>query len=224
MARTGSNLETKTLDQDVLTNWVSRAFDYGTVHRNVVLGVVGGVIAVALLGVLWARDSRAKASVSGDQLSQVVLGFANGQFEQTLELANNVQTNHAGTEAATLAKYFAGTCQLRLGRFAEAEQSLKGYLAEASKAPFYENAARSALAASLLAQGRAAEAAPIYQEEAAKLPEALAAQAKLDAARAWIAAGAVDQAKPILDALATGTDATARQAKIELAVLGSTGR
>jgi len=223
LPRSQGHIEPKALKEDVLTNTANRALDYATLHRNVVLGVAAGVFAVVVLGVLWSRDSRVKASASGDQMSQVVLGYANGQFEQALELARGVQTNHGGTEAATMSQYLAGACQLRLGRFAEAEQSLKAYLADSGKAPFYQQAARMALAASLTAQGRPAKAAAIYQEESAKLPEALAAQAKLDAARAWAAAGSYDQAKPILEALAAGTDATARQAKIELAVLASTG-
>jgi tetratricopeptide (TPR) repeat protein len=224
VARTEGSVQRKALEEDALTSAVNRAADYTATHRNLVLGVTLGLIAAVMLTVLWLRESRSKASVSGDTLSQVVLGYANGNFDQALELANTVQSQHPGTEAAVLAKYLAGACQLRLGRFQEAEQSLRGYLDVAAKAPFYERAARSALAATLTAQGRAGEAATIYQEEAAKLPEPLAATASLDAARALAAAGSYDQAKPILETLAKGTDATARQAKIELAVLESTRR
>src|SRR5262245_12306102 len=111
-------------------------------HRNLVLGVTAGVLAAVLLTVPWMRESDGKAAVAVDTMSQVVLVYANGQFDQALELANSVQSQYPGSEAAALAKYLAGACQLRLGRFQEAEQSLRGYLDVAAKAPFYEHAAR----------------------------------------------------------------------------------
>jgi thioredoxin-like negative regulator of GroEL len=111
--------------------------------------------------------------------------------------------------------------QLRLGRFPEAEQSLRGYLDGVAKNPFYENAARGALASTLEAQGRYADAAAQYQELAAKLPESMSQETQLDAARALRAAGSIEQAKAILQKLADGNSQAARKAKLQLAILNS---
>ena len=131
-----------------------------------------------------------------------------------------MQTNYAGSSAAVLAQYIGGKCQLQLGKFAEAEQSFRSYLASAAKAPFYEQAAQTALAASLEGQGKYAEAASTYQEAGSKLSEPLASEARLDAARALRLAGSVDEARKLLQGLvADQTSEVSRQAKIDLAVL-----
>jgi TolA-binding protein len=221
LARTGERIDRKALKEDALLNFIEQAGDHVRANLNLTLGVIAGVIVVALLAMLWRQDVRHKASAADESLSQVVVGYANGQYDQVVELSNSLQTTGPGSKAAVLSKYLAGASQMRLGRFPEAEQSLRAYLAEASKYPFYADAAQSALAASLEAQGKSAEAAAIYQEQAAKLSEPLASEAQLAAARALGRAGQTDQAKAILEKLAGENGAKAREARIELAILQS---
>jgi tetratricopeptide (TPR) repeat protein len=222
LARTGERIDRKALKEDALLNFVEQAGDHVRANLNLTLGVIAGVVVVALLAMLWRQDVRQKASAADESLSQVVVGYANGQYEQVVELSNSLQTSSPGSKSAVLSKYLAGASQMRLGRFPEAEQSLRAYLAESSKYPFYETAAQTALAASLEAQGKNADAAVIYQEQAAKLAEPLASEMQLSAARALGRAGQVDQAKNILEKLAgDNTGANAREARIELAILQS---
>ena len=221
MASTEEQIGHKTAEADPVLSGIQHLLEYTTKHMNQVLGVAAGVVLVVALGVLWNRDRENKSHQSAESVSAVISAFGSGAYDQSLELANAVQTQHAGSSSATLAKYFAGASQLRLGRFAEAEATLRTYLAEAAKAPFYEQAAQVALGAALEGQKKYADAAQLYQAEAAKLPDALAAEVQLDAARALRLAGSTDQAREILKKLAEGTTAANRQAKIDLAVLNS---
>jgi tetratricopeptide (TPR) repeat protein len=228
LSPTRERLERKSLKQDELLNFVSRATDYVGAHSNLVLGVVAGVVAVIVLGVLWNRGHVRKASESDQRFAQVVAAFASGQYQPALDLAAGVQSTYPGTRAAALSTYFAGKAQLQLGKFAEAEQSFRLYLDRAAQEPFYDNAARSGLAASLEAQGRYADAAAAFQEVAGKLTEPLASEARLDAARALRLAGSIDAARALLQQVAGGKTpelaSVARQAQIELAVLDSAPR
>jgi len=163
LARTGERLDRKALKEDALLNFVEQAGDRVRANLNLTLGVIAGIVVVGILAMLWRQDVQQKSTAADQSLSQVVVGYANGQFEQVIELSNSLQTTSPGSKSAVMSKYLAGASQMRLGQFAEAEQSLRAYLAEAAKYPFYENAAHTALASSLEAQGKFPEAAAIYQ-------------------------------------------------------------
>jgi tetratricopeptide (TPR) repeat protein len=219
LARTQERITRKALKEDPLLNFMERWGEYLQANINVALGILAGVAVVVLVGVLWTRDARSKAQQGDIGLSAAVMSYAGGDYEKALSLATDLQTKSGGSDAALLGKYIAGVSLLRMGRFPEAEQSLRGYLDAAAKNPFYETAARSALASTLEAEGRYADAATQYQELAAKLPEAMAPNAQMDAARAFRAAGSVEQARAILQKLADSNTQVSRKAKIELAIL-----
>jgi len=221
LARTQERIDRKALKEDGLLNFVEQAGEYLQANMNVALGILAGVAVVILLGVLWTRDSHQKAQRASVNLSTAVLAYAGGDYDKAVQVATDLQTNSGGTDAALLAKYIAGASQLRLGRFQEAEASLRGYLEGASKNPFYENAARSALGSALEGQGRYADAAAQYQDLASKLPEPLSLDAEIDAARALRAAGSADQAKTLLEKVAATNTQASRKAKLELAILES---
>jgi tetratricopeptide (TPR) repeat protein len=225
LSRTRERLDRKTLKHDPLMDFIGKAGDYVGANANRVLSIAAGVVVVIVLAVLWTRGQSQKGSESDLRLAQVVAAFSNLQYEPAIELATSMQSNFPGTRAAVLSKYIAGKAQMQLGKFPEAEQSFRGYMAEASKDPFYENSVRSSLAASLEAQGKYAEAASMYQEASGKLTEPLASQAKLDAARALRLAGSYEEAKKLLQPLTEDrTSPLSQKARIELAVLESSNR
>jgi len=221
LPRTKQRLDKKSLKQDELLNLTARAADYMSANANVVLGIAAAVVVAIVLVVFWARGQAQKAREADVRFAQVIAAFSAGQSEPAAQIAITMQSEFAGSRAAILATYIAGRCQLQLGKFPEAEESFRKYIASASKAPFYAQAATRGLAAAVEAQGRAAEAAALYQEAAAALPEPLASEARLDAARALRVAGSLDQAKDLLESIvAQNTDLTS-QARIELALLSS---
>ena len=211
-------LDRKALKQDGLLNFTNRVGMYTQQHMNLALGVLAGVAVVIGLGLLWRHDARQKTVQAGQGLSQVISAYASNQPEQVIERANALQTSSPGSPGAVAAKYLAGAAQLQLGRFADAEQSLRVYLESSAKMPMYENAAREALAAALESQNKFAEAAAEYQGLAAKLEGPAALRVKLDAARALREAGSLAEAKSLLEQLAK-EPVTAQEAKLQLAII-----
>jgi len=213
-------LDRKALKQDGLLNFTNRVGLYTQKHMNLALGVLAGVVVIVGLGLLWRNDARQKAVQAGQGLSQVIQAYAMNQPEQVIERANALQSTSPGTPGSVAAKYLAGAAQLQLGRFAEAEQSLRSYLESSAKMPMYENAARGALGAALESQSKFAEAAGEYQTLAAKLEGTAALRAKLDAARALRQAGSIDEARGLLEQLAK-EPVTAQEARLQLAIIGN---
>jgi tetratricopeptide (TPR) repeat protein len=222
LPRATPRLDRKALKQDGLVDFTARVTDYVSTNANLVLGIAAGVVVVIVLAIFWGRGHAHRMKESDVRFSQVVAAFSNGNYDAAVQLATSLQTDFGGSQGAVQANYIAGQAQLQLGKFPEAEQSFRSYLASASKAPFYEQAAKQGLGAALEAQHRYAEAAALYQEAIPKLPEPLASEARLDAARALRLAGSVDQAKSLLQAVPADNYALSSQAKQELAVLEGT--
>lgn len=220
--RSTEKLDRKALKEDGLLNVVNDAGEYVRANMNLVLGVLAGIILAVGIALLLRHDAKQKETQAATNLSQVVLAYSTGQLDRAVEAATALQSTNAGSAAAVASKYLGGAALLRLGRYPEAEQSLRGYLESSGKMPLYENAAHGALAAAMEAQGRYAEAATEYQQLASKLTGTAASQAELSAARALRAAGSMDQSKAILEKLAAEQTSVAREAKLELAVLEAT--
>jgi tetratricopeptide (TPR) repeat protein len=212
-------MDRKALKRDPLTQLVQRGEALARANMNLVLGVLAGIVAVVVLGSLWKKDSVRRSAESDQTLSQAVMLYTNGQFDQAIELSNTMQSSSPDSRGAVAGLYVTGACQLRLGRFADAEKSLRDSLDRSAKMPLYDHAARAALAAALAAQERHSDAASAYQELAGRLQGPAAAQAQLDAARELRAAGSVGEAKALLEKLSIEATPVAREAKLELAVL-----
>jgi tetratricopeptide (TPR) repeat protein len=219
LPRATQRLDRKALKHDGLVDFAARATEYVNVNANQVLGIAAGVVVVIVLVVFWGRGHAHKMKESDVRFSQVVAAFSNGSYDGAVQLAGTLQTEFGGSTGALQASYIAGQALLHLGKFPEAEQAFRNYLASASKAPFYEQAAKGGLGAALEGQHRYADAAAIYQEAIAKLSEPLASEARLDAARALRLAGSADQAKSLLEAVPADNYTLSNQAKQELAVL-----
>ena len=220
MSRTVERVDRKTLKEDELLNLVNRATAWVQANMPRALAIGGGAVLLVVVLVLWSRSNARQAIEADTSLSQVVAAVAGQQWAPALELATSVQSRYPGSSSAILSNYLAGMCQLRLGRLPEAEASLRSYLESAGKAPFYSKSVRPALAAALEGQGKFAEAGKLYEEASTGIEEPLASRLKMDAARAYAAGGANDQARALLKSVADASNAPlARQAKTELAVL-----
>ena len=213
----------KSLKQDPLLNFTSRAMAYVEANSTLAMGIAAAVVLGVVLAVLWARGRTEKSTTADLRAAALVGAYTNGQFDTVLEMATAMQGTYPGTRGALVATCLKGKAELQLGKFSEAEQSFRSYLESSEMAPFYETAAQQGLAASLEGQGRFAEAAETHAKLAQELEGPLADEAALDAARAFRIAGATDQARRLLEALEAKDNVYSRRARIELAVLDNAG-
>lgn len=219
MARQARRIDRKTLKQDPLLNFTTRATEYVNANATLVLSVVAALVIGIVVLVMWGRGRTEKTEQS-DVLAVQALGlFTNGQFQQSLDQSASIRVQFPGSRGAAISAYVHGKSQLQLGAFVDAERSFRDYLSESSKEPFFEHAARQGLAASLEGQRRFAEAGQLYEELAALAPEELADTARLDAARAYELGGAAQQARSLLEAVIAKEGPQARQARVQLAAL-----
>lgn len=223
MPRQTTRVDREALKHDAFFDFTSRATAFVSANLSSVLGVTGAVILAVVLAVFWSRSRTTKAIESDQQASVMVSNLVAGQYQNCVDLANQLQNNYGGTRAAILADYVKGKAQLQLGSYQEAEQSFRSYLDKSSKAPFYEKSAQLGLAASLEGQSRYSEAAERYQTLAGHLIENEADEAMLCSARAYRLAGDTEKARAVLQGVIDKGQPSARQARIELAVLNAAG-
>lgn len=223
MSRQTTRVDREAMKHDPFFDFTSRATAFVSANLSTVLGTVGAVVLAIVLAVFWSR-SRGEKKVESDQLASIVVSsYVAGQYESSIQQAVQLQTTFGGTRGAVLADFVKGKAELQLGRFTEAEQSFRSYLEHSSKAPFYQQASEAGLAASLEGQGRFAEAAEKYAGLAVTLTDDQADEMLLSAARAYRFAGALDQARPLLQKIIDRDKVGARPARLELAVLDAVG-
>lgn len=220
-ATRATRIDPKSLKHDPFFDFTSRVTAFVSANLSSVLGVSVAVIVAVVLATFWARSRSEKSAEADLRAAALVSTLTAGQYEATLELSSQIQSGYGGTRAAVLANYIKGRAELELQRNIEAEGSFRAYLAQSAKAPFYEDAAKRALAASLEGQHRYSEAAATYEEAAAGLPEDLADDAHIDAARNYRLAGDLDKARSLLSTLAEKDVSASRRARIELAALNA---
>ena len=96
--------------------------------------------------------------------------FAQGDFQKDLDGDENfdgflaVIDSYNGTKSANLAKYYAGSCYLRLGQFEDASHWLKKYN---GKDLYTKPLSVMMQADALIEQGKTKEAANLYKKAAA---------------------------------------------------------
>jgi len=219
LARPPRKIDRKSLKQDPLLNFTSRASAYVSQNATLVLGVGAAVVAGIVLLVMWGRGQSEKTEQSDVMAIQAIGMLTSGQFQQSLDQAKAIRAQYPGSRGAAIAAYVHGKSQLQLGAFADAERSFQDYLKESSEEPFFENAAKQGLAASLEGQRRFNEAGKIYEELADQSPEPLADQTRLDAARAYELGGSTKEARTLLEGVIAKQGLQSRQARVQLAAL-----
>ena len=223
MPRHTSRVARESLKHDAFFDFTSRATAFVSANLSSVVGVAVAIVLAVVLTTFWSRSRSEKTLRSNLQASILVSQFVAGQYQNSIDVAAQIQNSYGGTRAAVLAEFLKGKSQLQLGRYADAEQSFRAYLDKSAKAPFYGQAAHRSLAASLEGQNRFADAAESYKALAATLTDDEADAALLDAARAYRLAGATEQARAVLKSVVEKDKFNARQARIELAVLDAVG-
>ncbi|MBK8722829.1 MAG: tetratricopeptide repeat protein [Saprospiraceae bacterium] len=144
-------------------------------NRNLILGVVGGLILV--VGGWFGYNNLIKGPKQQravDQMFQAELMFEKDSFQ--LALTNpgggysgfiDIINNYGGTPAGNTAKYYAGICYLNMGDFENAVKYLEDYSPSGTIIPAVKY---SALGDAYAEQNKMDEAEKNYKKAAAETP------------------------------------------------------
>lgn len=193
------------LRQDRVVTFYARALGYIEEHRTQVYGLVAAVVVV-MLGVvgysLYLNNLQQKAE---EAMAGAVKAFEKGNFREALDGTSDYEgllalaEDYGATKAGNLAHFYAANALFELGEYDEAlehfdafdkDANFLGASALAGEAAVYENKGDFERAGDLFM-----EAASLF-ENPVTAPEYL-----VSAARAYIAAGKVDDARDAYEML-----------------------
>lgn len=148
-----------------------QAQDFFVKNRNIVLGVLFG--SVLLIGGYMLYKYLYQAPREADAVQamyQAELQFSRDSFAAALtnpgggfEGFEDIADNYGGTKAGNTAKYYAGICQLNLGKYQEAIDYLEDYSPKDDITPAFKYAAIADAASEL---GDLEKAASNYEKAA----------------------------------------------------------
>jgi tetratricopeptide (TPR) repeat protein len=177
----------------------TRAVDFYYEHRGLVIGVLVGIVvlAIAIAGFVYFRAQQAEAAEAA--LVQPALQYGQGDFDAALPGLLEVADEYDSVPAGNLAAFYAGDALFRLGRYDEALAQFD----EVDRAnDLLGHNAAAGLAATHEQLGNHAQAAGFYLEALDRYDNpALAPTYLLSAARNYNLAGDYDEAREAIETL-----------------------
>ncbi len=197
---------------------LDRLRHYWELNQKLILGMLGVVLAAAIIGFFtWRARIEASSSAAG-RLAEASVQFWQGNYQGSLGIAQQVAGQHGGTPAGVDAWRLIGDNQYWLGQFKDAAASYRKFL-DRRKRGVLADAVRRSLAYALESDRQFDEAARIYLDLATRLDRESAADCLLGAARCLRAAGRAAEAANLYRRVASdfGETGSARMARIYLA-------
>jgi tetratricopeptide (TPR) repeat protein len=121
----------KLTEKDNITSALEKAVGFGIRHGRTILTAVGVVLIVVLAFTGWTLYSASVESAAQDALgdvliaySTVVAGDQQARLENTVAEAERMATEHSGTQAALVARYYAAIAHDELGNADQADAIL----------------------------------------------------------------------------------------------------
>lgn len=169
MARGRGGMTRKELtEKDDITSALERFVAFGVRNSRTILNVIGAVLIVVLAFTGWRLYSASVESAAQEALGDVLVAYntvENGndtaRLENTIAVAETVASEHAGTQSALVARYYAAIAHGELGNTAEADAILTALVEENN--PTIRDQARFALAESYKDRGDLEAAIAEYQ-------------------------------------------------------------
>ena len=188
-------------------------------NRKIILGVIGGLVALALIGaavVLWRSSRNDKAQ---ELLAATVPLFEQGRYAQALRDSTGrvglttIADEYSGTKAGNLARFYAAQALYETKRYDDALRYFRDFDSEGT---FLGPNALAAEAAILENKGQHAEAARLYVEAADESSSDLFSPGYLlSAARAYLAAGDAERARTVLDRIRDDYETAPEQQQLD---------
>ncbi len=186
------------LKQDKLVDLAYKFEHYYLTHKNLVHGVIGGIVVAIAAFILISRSMESGKLEESFTMGQAKMAYGMGQFDQAKQQFQKVVSDYSGTPSGE-AHYFLGRIAFEQGDFATAESEFQTYLDDFKSDDYLDAAAWAGLAATKDAKGQTEEAAKLYEKIAndfAHIP--FAAQALLEGSRLYGKLNQVDKQKELL--------------------------
>jgi tetratricopeptide (TPR) repeat protein len=129
--------------EQVYTPATGSSLSFFEKNQNLILYVVGGILAIALLWFGYKKfvaEPKQKEAVEAMWMAQAA--FERDSFQQALENPGtdgqgflSIIDNYGGTPAGNLAQYYAGVCYLQRGDFDKAIEHLENFDADGDFMP-----------------------------------------------------------------------------------------
>ncbi len=197
-AAKSGRLTKKELKQDKLVEVAYKLEHYYLTHKNLVLGIGGGIVVAVIAVILLSRSLQSARIEESFVLSQAKLAYGQANLEQAKQGFEKVVADFSGGPEAE-AHYFLGRIAFDQQNYQVAEKEFQTYVDDFSLDPYMDAAALMGLAATKDARGQFADAAKLYEQAAAQYPGVPAApDALLAGSRLYGKLNQVDKQRELL--------------------------
>ena len=209
------------LREDTVTTAASRGTEFFDDNRNVILGVIAGLVVLALAVIGWRTWQNQRSAEGQRLLGGILTEYEAGNWQAALDGTDTapglveIADEYGSTATGEQATFFAADAFYQLGEFDRALEYFEDYDGDGLMAAS-AIAGRAAIAEE---QGDAARAADLYEDAADEYDSPASTPGYLlDAARAHAAAGDADAASAALQRVVDdwAEAPEARTARVEL--------
>ena len=198
-------------DPDVPVAHANRGQEFFEDHRNAILGVIGGLVLLAVLVFAWRAYQSNRSEEGQVLLGAILTEYEAGNYRAALDGTDEapglleIADEYGSTPTGQQATFFAADALYQVGETDRALEMFEDY----SGPPIMEASAVAGRAAIAEDAGDPAAAADLYERAAAAFESPASTPGYLlDAARAHRAAGASDDALAALERVVEDWDET----------------
>ena len=125
------------LREDTVITFYARAIDFFENNRNVVYGVLGGIVLLAALIVGWNWNQANRNETALSEMAEAVRQYEAGSYQAALDGdlsftgLVDVADQYGGTASGNLAKFYAADALFRTGDMVSALSFFQDYSKEA---------------------------------------------------------------------------------------------
>ncbi len=188
----------KTLKEDKLITYSTQAREWiEDNQRNVIIGAVAVVVAVAAFFLISNMRERA-AAASSAELAEAVQAYDSRDFDSAITMLTDVTNAYKGAKSGKLARFYLAQSLYNTGEYAAAQEHFRKFASGFTADDYLKVTALLGEAACLEQQDQFVEAAGKYKALGKKYPESSkAAHAYLRAARCHEQAGNTEKAESL---------------------------
>jgi len=171
MAASRKRLTKKEMKHDPVMESALSAWSYTMRNRNRVLGVVMGLILVAVVGIGVFSYRGSKIGDAETKLGRALLFLETGQHDSAVELLEELVSDRGSGDFGKTAVYFLGQVRFEDGEYEESKDLFARYLRSGTNDVLLKVSAAKGVADCLVELGEDKEAGTLYLDAAERFSE-----------------------------------------------------